>query len=130
MPNWQPNWRNVVWDHQASGAAAAALNRAADELDRTVGERNTAAAQAAAFWLGNHRLTFDADLRDLHSVAAALAASYRAAAARIQQAAARAAEEQAYRVRERERWHREREDEERRERAERERRERERQTGP
>ncbi|MDW8373924.1 MAG: hypothetical protein RMM29_09805 [Planctomycetota bacterium] len=81
--------------------ASAALQRAADELERAAGDRQAAAALAATRWRGTHRLTFNVDLRNPQTAAAALAAAYRGAAARIQQAGARAAEEQAHRERER-----------------------------
>lgn len=116
MPDWQPNWNDVVWSHDASSAAAAALHRAADEVERAAGQRATAASHASAFWLGKHRLTFDGELAQLQSAAAALAAAFRDAATRVACAAARAAEEQHCREREREHWRRERDEEERRER--------------
>lgn len=116
MPNWQPNWNDVVWDHQASSAAATALCRAADEVERAARQRAAAAAQATAAWLGGHRLTFGDELGRLQRAAAELAALYRDAASRVGQAAARAAEEQRRRERERERWRDERDEEERRER--------------
>ena len=39
MPNWQPNWNNVVWDWGAANEAIAALHRAAGRLEESVGER-------------------------------------------------------------------------------------------
>ncbi len=128
MPNWQPNWRDVVWNHQASSAAVAALHQAADAIEQAAAQRQQAAALATHLWQGAHRQIFDQDLQRIQRTAAELAASYRAAANTIQRASERARQEQEHRIRERERWHREREEEERREREEEERRERERQS--
>lgn len=126
MPNWQPNWSNVVWDWGAANEAIAALHRAAGRLEESVGERQRVASEAQAEWRGRYREEFDVDLADLVRKAQSLAAEFRATANRIAAASEAARSEQSHREHERERWHREKRDEERREREERERRERER----
>ncbi len=113
MPNWEPNWRDVVWNHQASSDAIAALHQAADAIEQAAAQRQQAAALATHLWQGVHRQIFDQDLQRIQRTAAELAASYRAAANTIWQASERARQEQEHRIRERERWHREREEEER-----------------
>ena len=126
MPNWQPNWNDVVWDWGAANEAIAALHRAAGRLDESVGERQRVAGEAQAEWRGRYREEFDVDLNDLVQRAHSLAAEFRSTAARIASASEAARSEQSYRERERERWRREKQEEERREREERERRDRER----
>ncbi len=111
MPNWNPNWQDVRWDHGAATEAVAALRRAAAELDHAATERFRAALQATAEWRGVHRCTFDAGLQRSLAVARDLVRSYHAAAERIVQASQWARDEQHRRERERERWRRERDEE-------------------
>ncbi len=126
MPNWQPNWNNVVWDWGAANEAIAALHKAAGRLEASVGERQAAAGVAQREWRGRYREKFDVDLADLVRKALNLAAEYRSTAGRIASASEAARNEQNYRERERARWQQEKRDEERREREDRDRRERER----
>lgn len=111
MPNWNPNWHDVRWNHRAAREAVEALRRAADELDRTTDERLLAAQHARAEWRGAHRETFDGGLQRLVADARDLAHAYREAAERIIQASQWACDEQRRRERERERWRRERDEE-------------------
>ena len=107
MPNWQPNWQDVRWDFAAADRAASELERAADELDRTLATRNQSGQRATADWFGAYRDQFDAQLSGTQRTSQYLAGSFRAAAARIRQASLQASEEQARRLRERDRWRRE-----------------------
>ena len=125
MPNWQPNWSNVVWDWGAADAAVAALHRAAIQLEESATGRQSLAAPAQREWRGRYRDEFDVDLKRLTEDAQRIAAEYRATAGRIAAASAAASAEQTRREHERERWRREKQDEERREREARDRRERE-----
>lgn len=126
MPNWQPNWNNVVWDWGAANEAIAALNRAAGRLEESAVERQRVAATAQVEWRGRYRQEFDGDLAELVRKAQSLAAELRATAGRIAAASEGARSEQSRREHERARWQREKREEERREREERERRDRER----
>jgi hypothetical protein len=126
MPNWQPNWNDVIWDWGAANEAIGALQRAASRLDESVHERGLVAAEAQREWRGRYRDEFDVGLADLVRRAQSLAAELRTTASRIASASEAARSEQSYRERERDRWRREKQDEERREREDRERRERER----
>ena len=126
MPNWQPNWENVVWNWGAANDAVAALNRAAGTLENSTVERGNFASSAQREWRGRFREEFDVDLDRLEGRGMSLAAEYRALANRIAAASAAARAEQSRRERDRERWWQEKREEERREREERERRERER----
>lgn len=116
MPNWQPDWQDVRWNHDASEQAASELRRVADEIDRACFERSRAAEQATREWRGVYRRKFDDELRDILRRGRALAEDYRAAAARIDAAAQRAREEQARRVQGRQRWRLEKEADDRRQR--------------
>lgn len=120
MPDWTPNWENVRWDHAAADAAAGALHRAADAVERAAGERARAAVEAVTLWSGAHRRDFDQRLAGGLAAARALAVELREAAAAIGRASQLAREEQTRRERERERWERERDAERARERARRE----------
>lgn len=116
MPNWQPNWNNVVWDWGAAAAAAQELRRMADRLDQSAEERRQLAGVAQAEWRGRYRDEFDVDLEKMLREAGNLAAELRAAADRIDRASEDARQEQARRERDRARWQQEKADEERRER--------------
>lgn len=50
MPDWNPNWEDVRWSHPAADAARNSLQRAADLVERTNGERGRAAVTAVGFW--------------------------------------------------------------------------------
>ena len=113
MPNWQPNWENVRWNHGAAEAAIAALRRAADMLDHTATDRARVADEAKVEWRGRYREEFDGQLAQMLRRAHELANEYRTAAGQIAGASQRAQEEQNRRERERERWRMEREAEER-----------------
>lgn len=122
MPNWQPNWQDVVWDWGAANQAINALRRAADMLDESAATRRQLAGQAQEEWRGKYRDQFDVRLAKMMQTANGLAAEYRAAAGRIARASEDARNEQNRRERDRERWHREKREEERRERERRRRR--------
>lgn len=119
MSRWnQSIWQDVRWDHRAAAEAAAALRRAADELDRSLAEAGYARREASDEWRGVHHQFFVVWRSRLLTELNELAAACRRAAHAIDQASARAREEQARRIRERE-------EHERREREERARRARE-----
>jgi uncharacterized protein YukE len=109
----EPNWEDVRWDHPVSDEAAAALGRAAAEVEQLLAEEAHRAARELPEWQGGayerflqRRLSLREELREL-------ALACRAAAGEVRRAAARAREEQARREREREEW----EEEQRRRRA-------------
>lgn len=112
MPNWQPNWENVQWDHGAAEAAIAALRRAADLVDQTTGDRERVANEARAEWRGRYREQFDEQFGQMTNQARQLTGEYRNVANQIARASQWAHEEQMRRERERERWRLEKEAEE------------------
>jgi len=114
MPNWQPNWNNVNWNHGAAGDAANELRRAADLLDETAASRSRAADKARLEWRGRYRDEFDHELAEMLRRARELAEQMRNKARDIDNAGQRAREEQRRRERDRDRWEAERREEERR----------------
>jgi len=113
MPDWEPNWQDVRWDHGAAGDAISALRRAADLLDQSAAERARVAQDATEQWRGRHREEFDEHLERMLRQAQDLARECRDASKQIAHASQRASEEQRRRERERERWRREKEAEDR-----------------
>jgi len=113
VPDWQPNWQDVRWDHGAAQDAASALRHAADLLDQTANQRGGVAREATEQWRGRYREEFDDHLEQMLRRARDLAREYRDAANRIARADQAAYEEQKRRERERERWRLEKEAEER-----------------
>jgi len=113
MPNWEPNWQDVRWDHGAAQDAISALRRVADLLDQTAAERARVAQDATAQWRGRYREEFDEHLERMLRRAHDLARECREASNRIAQADQGAYEEQKRRERERERWRAEKEAEDR-----------------
>ncbi len=113
MPNWEPNWQDVRWDHGAAEEAMAALRRTADLLDQMAQERARVAREATAEWRGRYREEFDAHFEQMQRRARELAEECRHAASRIAWADHQAYVEQKRREWDRERWRRETEAEER-----------------
>ena len=112
MPNWQPNWNDVVWNWGASDGAASALRHSADMLDQTSDERKYRSRAATAEWRGEYRDRFDQELAQILRRAHDLASEYRGVADRIVNAAQRARAEQRHREEERARWWRQKRAEE------------------
>jgi uncharacterized protein YukE len=107
MPDWQPDWSDVRFDHAAAEAAAAECDRTAAVIGDQRACRAELARLAGARWRGRNRDDFDAAAARLDGDAAALAATLTSLAARIRQAADQARAEQARREAQRASWHRE-----------------------
>jgi uncharacterized protein YukE len=120
MPNWNPNWNNVIWDYGDANGAANELRRGANLLDETAARRKRAADVAQQEWRGRKREQFDRDLGEMLRRARELADQMRSRAQAIDDASQRVREEQRHRQRERERWYEEKKEEDRIERERRE----------
>lgn len=114
MPNWQPNWRDVEWDHRAADEAIQSLRQAATFVEETAAQRRQRAAEATAEWRGRFREEFDGHLSRALRRAAELAGELRAKADEISRADERARAEQKHREHERDRWRREKREEDER----------------
>lgn len=105
----EPNWEDVRWDYGASDEAAAALRRAASELDSTLADEAYMATEAGADWRGASRDQFEQRRHTLRGELSDLAGACRTAAELVVRASAQAAEEQRRREAERAAWEREEE---------------------
>lgn len=118
MPDWQPNWEDVVFDHAAAQAAVSECRLSAGALDTGFtgfGQAVTALRTDGA-WTGTYQADYDGAQGRLSTDAAGTAADLRTLASAIESAAARAKAEQTRREQDRARWRREKaaEDEARR----------------
>lgn len=107
VPDWQPNWDDVVFDYAAADVAITQCNQAAGALDTAttgVGAAVTALGTDAE-WRGNYRLQFDQAVPRIPHDASSTQFDLRQLAQRIADAAAAAKQEQAFRESERARWH-------------------------
>jgi len=113
MPDWQPNWEDVVFDHAKASAAATECRLAAGSLltvaDGLVSADGSLASDAA--WQGAYRDDYSGErprvateLRDARTALVALAN-------KIEAAAADATTEQRRREADRTRWRAERDSE-------------------
>ncbi|MBC8446217.1 MAG: hypothetical protein H8D78_00565 [Chloroflexi bacterium] len=116
MPNWQPNWNNVVWDWGAADWAIHALRHAAERLGTTAHDRRHAAEPAQRQWRGCYREQFDQQLAGMVCEERRLADECRDAAGRVARASQMARDEQNRREADRRRWWEEKREEERRKR--------------
>ena len=107
MPNWQPNWSDVVFDHDAAEAAASMLDRAAARLREVYDSSCTEHRQQSTEWRGGRRREFERDLSGCTRAAAVDIETMRFEASRIRNAAATARSEQWYREQQRVQWHQE-----------------------
>jgi hypothetical protein len=106
MPNWQPEWEDVVFNHAAADAAVTECNLAAGALDNATAGLAGAAATLATdgMWYGMHQVNYDVAEQRLQQAMPVTAADLRRLAANITGAATRARTEQAHRESERARW--------------------------
>jgi hypothetical protein len=118
VPDWQPNWEDVVFDHAAAQAAIDQCQLSAGALDTGftgVGQAAMTLAASGA-WTGSYRVEYDDAMGTLSTDAGDTAGDLRKLAAAIATAANKAETEQAERERDRARWRQEKdaEDEARR----------------
>ncbi len=111
MPDWQPNWIDVDFDHAAATAAATACDDAADRLSTSRTELSSLASGAVVGWRGNARSNFDSGVDRIDDESFRVMSSLRAQADAIRSGATRARVEQQDREDDRDRWRRERDEE-------------------
>ena len=109
MPNWQPNWEDVEFDHAKAQAAIAECNNSARGLDSALAGLATEATtlDANGAWTGRYRTDFDAARPVVEHDGVATRTALLDLARAIATAAAQATTEQAGRVADRERWRQE-----------------------
>jgi hypothetical protein len=106
MPDWQPDWEDVVFDHAAAQAAIAECEHSASALDTAftgVAQADTRLGTDGA-WTGRYQREYDTERSALSTDAAAVAEDLRSLAGGIRSAAEDAAAEQTRRESERQRW--------------------------
>jgi hypothetical protein len=106
MPDWQPNWEDVDFDHAAAQAAVDECRLSAGALDTAFTGVATAEAtlDTDGAWAGPYRFDFDAAQPAMMTDAGDTAGALRRLANDIATAAVQAGAEQEQRERDRERW--------------------------
>ena len=105
MPDWQPNWSDVEFDHGAASTAAVECRAAARAL--TTALDGLAGLPATDHWTGRYKDEWSADQGGMQSDLAGTRDDLNALASRIDGAAVDARAEQTARDDGRERWLRE-----------------------
>lgn len=102
MPDWQPNWTDVEFDHAKATAAAEECRTSARAIDTALG--GLSGLPAADHWVGRYKDDWEADQAPTRTDLTGTRDDLRALARKIDQAAADATAEQTHREEERERW--------------------------
>ncbi len=102
MPDWQPDWSDVAFDHAAATTAVTECRSSARSIDTALA--GLAGLPATDHWVGRYEDDWSADQGPTRTDLTGTAADLRALARAIEQAAADARAEQAHREAERERW--------------------------
>jgi hypothetical protein len=104
MPNWQPKWDDVQFDHGEANEAVALCQSALV----TLGDRHAVLQGpyqlACTNWRGLKRMRFDAEWSAMHAHAESVAEQLRAHIVRLQRESSGAIAEQRLREAERARW--------------------------
>lgn len=118
MPDWQPNWEDVAFDHAAAQAAISQCKLSAGALDTgfTGFAQAVTALRTNGAWTGAYQSDYDGAQGRLGTDAGHTAGDLRTLASAIEAAAGKAKAEQTRREQDRARWRREKaaEDEARR----------------
>lgn len=104
-PSWQPEWRNVQFDHALARAAANACRDASATATSSRRVMDQVGGDATDDWSGAARTQFDNTLTDALAEHSALIADLDLAADMLEQASLDAAAEQAARETSRSIWH-------------------------
>jgi hypothetical protein len=110
VPNWQPNWTDVVFDHGKAQSAVDACNQAAGALDTVLAGFDGANVTLTTNgeWQGRYRADYDREAPAIATDGQDTRRALRQLAQAITDAMGEARREQAHRVSERERWRTER----------------------
>jgi uncharacterized protein YukE len=110
VPNWQPDWEDVQFQHGAASEAAAACRRAAHELDTvaTTFARARRTLETEGQWQGNARDDFDTEASEIPGEISDTRDALNRLAGQLADASAAAHAEQAGREAQRQRWYNER----------------------
>ncbi len=106
MPDWQPNWDDVEFDHGAAQAAITQCQLSAGALDTAFTGVSTAVSRLAAdgAWTGAYQVEFDGARTTVSTDASGTADDLRRLATAIAIAATKATAEQTRRENDRDRW--------------------------
>lgn len=102
MPDWQPDWNDVAFDHGAATTAAEECRSCARALDTALA--GLSGLPATDHWVGAYEEDWSADQGPTRTDLGGTRDDLRALARAIDRAAADARAEQAHRRAERERW--------------------------
>lgn len=105
MPDWQPNWNDVDFDHGKATAAAAECRSSARAVDSALS--GLAGLPNTDHWVGKYKDDWSDDKAPTETDLRGTRDDLRALARAIDQAATDASAEQTHREEERERWYEE-----------------------
>lgn len=102
MPDWQPDWTDVAFDHAAATTAVEQCRASARAVDGALG--GLAGLPATDHWVGRYKDDWSDDQGPTRTDLQGTAADLRSLATAIEQAAAGARAEQTRREQDRDRW--------------------------
>lgn len=104
MPDWQPSWTDVEFDHAAAGQAVAACASAAKTIESTLNTEVRCLPSTTQDWSGQAREDFDTGEPKIRQLRAQVREDLDRLARAIVAAAEAAKAEQAKREADRQRW--------------------------
>lgn len=104
MPDWQPPWSDIRFDHAAARHASEVCRAASRRIRSEWSAREALAREASTDWAGRYRDDFDRNFATQQRWLVHLAARLVAQADRIDRAAETASQMQSDREAARERW--------------------------
>jgi hypothetical protein len=102
VPDWQPNWNDVDFDHAAATTAVTECRSSARAIDTALGGLD--GLPDTDHWVGRYKDDWSADQGPTRTDLSGTRDDLRSLATAIEQAASEARAEQSRRVTERERW--------------------------
>jgi uncharacterized protein YukE len=104
MPQWNPNWQDINFDHHRAHEYASDCRQGARVLRSLLADQHRAAAAAAPEWRGTARTTFDEHHGHWLRTGETTALDLDAIAEQVERIAAAARAAQAQREWDRQRW--------------------------